>query len=111
MVKRGKGWFSPASFVIALAIVVIVFGLFALPYAVLEAYGLNAKKLILLVVWSFLTVFAAGSLVFWVARYKQTSREIEMLREELDREVRDRSDDEEDATGGSDRRGSKRKRR
>lgn len=111
MVKREKGWFSTTSFVIALTIVVIVLGLFALPYAVREAYGLNAKKLILLVVWSCLAVFAAGSLALWAVKYKQTSREIEMLREELDREIPVRSDDEQDAAEGSNRRGHKRKRR
>jgi len=71
--------------VAALAVVVIVFVVLALPYALTEAYGLKTKKLILLMQLVVLAVFSAGMLIFWIVRYRQTSHDIETLREEIER--------------------------
>lgn len=79
MLKRKK------EFVAALAVVVIVFVVLALPYALTEAYGLKTKKLILLMQLVVLAVFSAGMLIFWIVRYRQTSHDIETLREENER--------------------------
>jgi len=79
MLKRKK------EFVAALAVVVIVFVVLALPYALTEAYGLKTKKLILLMQLVVLAVFSAGMLIFWIVRYRQTSHDIETLREEIER--------------------------
>jgi fumarate reductase subunit D len=83
--------------VAALVVIVIVLVTLALPYALTEAYGLNTKKLILLMQLGFLTVFSAGLLIWWVARYRQTSHEIETLREEIRRKIHGRSKCEHDA--------------
>ena len=72
-------------FVAALAVVVMVFVLLALPYAVTEAYGLKSKKLILLMRLVVLAVFSAAMLIWWLVKYRQTSHDLEMLREEIER--------------------------
>ena len=82
MLKKKK------EFVAALVVVVMVFVLLALPYAVTEAYGLKAQKLILLVRLVVLTVFSAALLIWWLVRYRQTSRDLKMLQEELERNKR-----------------------
>ena len=79
MLKRKK------EFVAALAVVVMVCVVLALPYAVTEAYGPKAQKLILLMRLVVLAVFSAGMLIFWIVRYRQTSHDIETLREEIER--------------------------
>jgi hypothetical protein len=63
MLKRKK------EFVAALLVIVIVLVTLALPYALIEAYGLKVKKLILLIQLVFLVVFSAGLLIFWIVRY------------------------------------------
>jgi hypothetical protein len=65
MLKRKK------EFVVALAVVVMVFVLLALPYAVTEAYGPKAMKLILLMRLVVLAVFSAAMLIWWLARYRR----------------------------------------
>ena len=77
MLKRKK------EFVAALAVVVIVFVMLALPYALTEAYGLKAKKLILLTQLVVLVVFSAGMLIWWLVRYRQTSHDIECFGRKL----------------------------
>lgn len=67
-------------FVAALAVVVMVLVLFALPYAVTEVYGLKAMKLILLMYLVVLAGFSVASLIWWPVRYKQTSRDSDMRR-------------------------------
>ena len=76
MLKRKK------KLVTALAVVVMVFVLLALPYAVTSAYGLKANKL-MLPMRLVLAVFSAGLLIFLVVRYRQTSHDLEMLREQI----------------------------
>lgn len=75
-------------FLVALVVVVMVFVVLALPYAVTEAYGLKVKKLILLMRLVVLAVFSAGLLIFWIVRYRQTSHDLEMPREEIERNRR-----------------------
>ena len=72
-------------FVAAIAVVVIVFVVLALPYALTETYGLKKKKLILLMQLVVLAVFSAGMLIWWLVRYRQTSHDIETLRKEIER--------------------------
>ena len=72
-------------FLAPLVVVVVIFALLALPYAVTETYGLKEKKLISLMTSVVLAVFAADMLIFWIVRYKQTGQEIEMIREEIER--------------------------
>jgi flagellar basal body-associated protein FliL len=72
-------------FVAALVVIVIVLVTLALPYALTEAYGLKVKKLILLMQLVVLVVFSAGMLIWWLVRYRQTSHNIETLREEIER--------------------------
>jgi hypothetical protein len=77
----------------ALAIIVIVFVALALPYGFAETYGIQAKKLSLLVhVVS--AAFSAALLIWWLARYRQTGRAMEMLREEIERKIRSRNKSE-----------------
>ena len=76
MLKRKK------KLVTALAVVVMVFVLLALLYAVTSAYRLKANKL-MLPMRLVLAVFSAGLLIFWVVRYRQTSHDLEMLREQI----------------------------
>jgi len=83
MFKREKERHFLMLFVAALAVVVVAFVLLVLPYAVTEAYGLKATKLILLM-RLVMCVFLAGLLIFWVVRYRRTSRDLGMLREELE---------------------------
>jgi len=68
----------------ALAVVVMVFVLLALPYAVTEADGPEAQKLILLVRLVVLVVFSGAMLIWWLVRYRQTSHDREMLREKIE---------------------------
>lgn len=82
MFKREKGKHSLRLFMVALAMVVMVFVVLALPYAVTSAYGLKANKL-MLPMRLVLAVFSAGLLIFWVVRYRQTSHDLEMLREKI----------------------------
>lgn len=82
-------------FLIALVIVITVFVTLALPYAVTEAYGFEAKKSILLLRLVALTIFSFGLLILWVVRYRQTGRHLKALREEIERtKKRKRSRDE-----------------
>jgi uncharacterized membrane protein len=71
-------------FVAALAVVVMVFVLLALPYAVTEVHGQKAKELVL-PMRLVLAVFLAGLLIFWIVRHRQTGHDLEMLREEIER--------------------------
>ena len=80
MMLKGK-----KEFVAALFVIVIVLVTLALPYALIEAYGLKVKKLILLMQLVVLVVFSVGMLVWWLVRYRQTSHGIETLREEIKR--------------------------
>lgn len=82
MLKKEKGRNSLRLFVSALAVVVMVFVLLALPYAVTEAYGLEAQKLILLVRLVVLAVFSGAMLIWWLVRYRQTSHDLETFRKE-----------------------------
>jgi len=74
MLKRKK------EFVAALAVVVMVCVVLALPYAVTEVYGLKAMKLILPMRLVALAVFSAALLIWWLVRYRQTSRDSDMKR-------------------------------
>ena len=74
----GKKEFVAAVFVIVMVLVTL-----ALPYALMEAYGLKVKKLILITQLVFLVVFSVGMLVWWLVRYRQTSHDIEKLRGKL----------------------------
>ena len=80
MVLKGK-----KEFVAALFVIVIVLVTLALPYALIEAYGLKVKKLILLTQLVFLVVFSVGMLIWWLVRYRQTSHDVEKLRQEIER--------------------------
>ena len=84
--------------VAALVVIGTVLVTLASPYALTEAYGLNVKKLILLMQLGLLTVFSAGLLIWWVARYRQTSHEIETLREEIRRKIHGHTKCEHDAS-------------
>jgi hypothetical protein len=95
---RGTALKEMKESVAALGVIVIVLVTLALPYALTEAYGLSVKKLILLMQLGFLTVFSAGLLIWWVARYRQTSHEIETLREEIRRRLHGRTKCEHDAS-------------
>jgi len=72
-------------FVAALKVVLIVFAVLALPYALTEAYGLKTKKLILLMQLVVLAAFSAGMLIWWLVRYRQTSHDLQTLRKEIER--------------------------
>ena len=78
--KRDSLWL----FLAPLVVVVVIFALLVLPYAVTETYGLKEKKLVSLMTSVVLTVFAVDMLVFWIVRYRQTGQEIEMIREEIE---------------------------
>lgn len=79
--KRHSLWL----FVTPLVVVVVIFALLALPYAVTETYGLKERKLISLMTSVVLAVFAADMLIFWIVRHRQTSHDIETLRKEIER--------------------------
>ena len=96
-------------FVAALVVIVIVLVVLAFPYALIATYGLEVKKLILLIQLVVLAVFSGGMLVWWLVRYRQTSHDIETLREEIDRKICGRNESEHDATEGMNKRGHKRK--
>jgi hypothetical protein len=70
--------------VAALAVVVMVLVVLALPYAITEAYGLKARKLVLLMRLVVLAV-TVGLLIWSLVRDRQTSHDIDMLREEIER--------------------------
>lgn len=74
MLKRRK------EFVAAIGVVVMVFVLLALPYALTEAYGLKAMGLILLMRLVALAIFSVALSIWWLARYRQTSRDSDMKR-------------------------------
>jgi hypothetical protein len=65
-------------------VVVVIFALLILPYAVTETYGLKEKKSISLMTSVVLAVFAADMLIFWIVRYRQTSHDIETLRKDIE---------------------------
>jgi len=83
MFKRQKKY-SLWLFVAPLVVVVVIFALWVLPYAVTETYGLEERRLISLVTSVVLAVFAVDMLVFWIVRYRQTSHDIETLQEEIE---------------------------
>lgn len=78
-----KSSFKP--FLIALAIVILVLVLVALPSALIETYGLKTKKLMLLIDGVVLAVFSLAMLVWWVVRYRKTGQRIESLGEKIER--------------------------
>ena len=78
-----------------LAIIVIVFAVMALPYGLTGTYELQAKNFAL-IVHVFSSVFSAALLIWWLARYRQTSHAIETHREEIERKVRRRNESEQD---------------
>ena len=68
---------SLRSFVSAIIVVVMVFLLIALPYAVIEAFGLEAEKLVLLMNLAVLAVFSLAFSIQWLVKYKQTGPRFE----------------------------------
>jgi hypothetical protein len=70
-------------FLAPLVVVVVIFALLVLPYAVTETYGLKEKKLVSLMTSVVLVAFSVDMLIFWIVRYRQTSHDMETLREEL----------------------------
>jgi len=96
-------------FVAAVIVIVIVLVVLAFPYALIATYGLEVKKLILLIQLVVLAVFSGGMLVWWLVRYRQTSHDIETLREEIDRKICGYDESEHDASEGRNKRGHKRK--
>lgn len=92
-------------FVAALVVIVIVLLVLAFPYALIATYGLKVILLIQLVVLPFF----CGMLVWWLVRYRQTSHDIETLRDEIDRKICGRDESEHDASEGRNKRGHKRK--
>jgi len=101
---KGKKEFVAAAIVIVIVLVVLAF-----PYALIATYGLEVKKLILLIQLVVLAVFSGGMLVWWLVRYRQTSHDIETLREEIDRKICGYDESEHDASEGRNKRGHKRK--
>ena len=93
-----------------LAIIVTAFVVLALPYGLTGTYGLHAKHLALLI-HVVLALFSAALLIWWLARYRQTSRDIETLREEIERKMCGRNESEYDASEGRNRLGRRRKQR
>ena len=77
--KRDSLWL----FLTALVVVVMVLMLLAIPYAVIEAYGPEARKLILLMRLGVLAVFSGAMLIWWLVRYRKTGHDLEMLQEEI----------------------------
>jgi len=98
MFKREKKY-SLWLFVAPLVVVVVIFALWALPYAVTETYGLKERRLISLVTSVVLAVFAVDMLIFWIVQYRQTSHDIETLREETEWKIRGRNESENDTCG------------
>jgi len=78
---------SLRSFLIALAIVVVVLGLVALPYSLLQTYGLKIKKTMILLDAIIFAAFSLVMLVWWVLRYREKGKRIEALREEIERDL------------------------
>jgi len=95
-------------FVAALVVIVIVLVTLALPYVLTEAYGLQVKNLILFM-QVVLAFFSAGMSIWWLVRYRQTSHDIETLREEIGLKIRGRNEREHDSSEGRNRDGHKRK--
>lgn len=58
-------WKGKKEFLAALFVIVIVLVTLALPYALIEAYGLTVKKLALLMPLVVLGVFSVGMLIWW----------------------------------------------
>lgn len=80
MLKRKK------EFVVALAVVVIVYVVLAIPYALT-----GRTQLILLKHLIVLAFLSAAMLIFWIVRYRQISHDLEMFREENERNRRGRN--------------------
>ena len=76
---------SLKSFLVALVIVALVLGLVALPYSLIQSYGLKIKKTMIFIDAVFLAVFSLAMLVWWIVRYRQTGKRIEALQEEIKR--------------------------
>ena len=57
---------------VALVVVAIVIVVLALPYALTEAYGLKAMKLILLMQLVVLALFSVALLIRWLLMHRQT---------------------------------------
>jgi len=70
-------------FVAALAVVAMVLMLLAIPYAVTEAYGPEARELIMLMRLGVPAIFSGAMLIWWLARYRKTGHDLEMLQEEI----------------------------
>lgn len=68
---------------IALAIVVMVLVIVAIPFALVESYGIKVKKPLFLFDGMLLAVVSFAILIWWTIRYKKTSRRIDELREEI----------------------------
>jgi len=75
--KRDSLWL----FLTALVVVVMVFALLAIPYAVTES---EARKLIFLLRLGVLAIFSGAMLFWWIVRDRQTSQDLKMLREEIE---------------------------
>jgi len=73
-------------FAVALVVVVLVYVLLALPYAMTEVYGLEVSKLILLARLVALTALSVALLIWWLARYRRTSHALERLRGKIQRD-------------------------
>jgi len=82
MFKREKKRDSLWLFLTALVVVVVIFALLAIPYAVTEP---EARKLLFLLRLGVLAIFSGAMLIWWLVRYRQTSHDIETLREEIER--------------------------
>jgi fumarate reductase subunit D len=85
MFKGEKKRDSLELFLTPLVVVVVIFALLVLPYALTESYGLEEKKLISLMTSVVLAVFAVDMLIFWIVRYRQTSHDIETLRKGIEK--------------------------
>lgn len=85
MVNRKK------EFLTALAIVVTVYVVLAIPYA-LKAH----TQLILLKRLVVLAFLSGAMLIWWLVRYRQISRDLKMSRAKIERKRRDRNESEQD---------------
>ena len=78
-------------FMFVLTVVVIVLAALTLYCTVTVICGSGTTRLILLIHVT-LTIFSAGLLTFWIVRYRQTSHDLETLREEIRRRHGNRGD-------------------
>lgn len=82
---------SKKEFAVAVATVVIVYVVLGIPYALIApTQSMLLKRLVVL------TVLSAAMLTFWAVRYKQTSHDLETLREQIERKMRGRNESEHD---------------